>query len=257
MTDLLIDDKDYLWKSEQENILKKWGDKATCYKMMHERAYRKYWAMNAWFNIPIIIISTITGTGNFASSNFGSNALLFTYIIGGFSIFAGILATISTYIGAAQRLEGHHFAAIHWDKFTRKVQIELAKPRVDRIKAKTFMKMITDEYDRLIEMSPILPNDIVRWFTEMIDNNEHIDDSECKTCLYECFCFPCGCKICLCNLPECCNCTHKKNHSNTRTDWSKIELPEIIGRVKETHIAPENNDQLIEVKNDTYTIYRT
>jgi len=219
------EEKDYNWKEDQEDILKKWADKATCFKMMHERAYKKYWCMNAWFNIPVIIISTITGTGNFASNNFGSYAQLFTFIIGGFNIFAGMLATISTYIGAAQKLEGHRFSSIQWDKFTRKVQIELAKTRNYRIKAKIFIKQCAEEYDRLIEMSPILPNDIIIWFKDVVDNKDSDDSSFC----YECVCFPCGCKK-LCN---------QTTEHDTKSEWDKIELPEIIGRVKATHIASE------------------
>jgi hypothetical protein len=220
------EEKDYNWKDDQEDILKKWADKATCFKMMHERAYKKYWCMNAWFNIPVIIISTITGAGNFASNNFGSYSTMVTFIIGGSNIFAGMLATISTYIGAAQKLEGHRFSSIQWDKFTRKVQIELAKTRDCRIKAKVFIKQCAEEYDRLIEMSPILPNDIITWFKDVIDNNDSDDSSFC----YECVCFPCGCKqiTCCSNTP----------HAN-KSEWDKIELPEIIGRVKPTHIAIE------------------
>lgn len=90
------EEKDYSWRKEQELILKKWADKALCFKLMHERANKKYWCLNAWFNIPIIIISTITGTGNFASSSFGEGTKII-FIIGAFNIFGGILATIATY----------------------------------------------------------------------------------------------------------------------------------------------------------------
>jgi len=41
-------EKDYPWKEEQEKILKKWSDKALCFKMMHERAHKRYWCLNAW-----------------------------------------------------------------------------------------------------------------------------------------------------------------------------------------------------------------
>ena len=53
-----------IWRKEQEDILKKWADKALCYKTMHDKATKKYWCLNAWFNIPVIILSTLTGTGN-------------------------------------------------------------------------------------------------------------------------------------------------------------------------------------------------
>ena len=100
-----IDDQ---WKIEQEQILKRWADKGQCLKAMHERAYKKYWCLNAWFNIPIIILSTLTGTGNFAQSLFGSWASNFILIVGATSIFIAMLQTVGQYTGVAQKLESHH-----------------------------------------------------------------------------------------------------------------------------------------------------
>ena len=234
-----IVEKDYSWKKEQEQILKKWADKSLCFKMMHERAYKKYWCLNAWFNIPVIIISTITGTGNFASGSFGSSSQYITFIIGGFNLFAGILATVATYTGVAQKLEAHRFSSIAWDKFSRKVQIELAKARSDRTKAKDFIKQSAEEYDRLIEMSPILPNDIIRWFTNMIETGALDEElGECCTFCFECFCFPCGCSFCKCYCCEGKN-SNIEEDLKIKKQWSLIELPEIIGRIKPTEIAKE------------------
>jgi hypothetical protein len=232
-----IVEKDYSWKKEQEQILKKWADKSLCFKMMHERAYKKYWCLNAWFNIPVIIISTITGTGNFASGSFGPSSLYITFVIGGFNLFAGILATIATYTGVAQKLEAHRFSSVAWDKFSRKVQIELAKSRPDRIRAKDFIKQSAEEYDRLIEMSPILPNDIIRWFNNMIETGEFDEElGECSTCCFECFCFPCGCSFCKCSFCENHN-SHSEEDAKIKKQWSLIELPEVVGRIKPTEIA--------------------
>ena len=228
------DDHDYPWNNEHEDILRKWADKAVCYKVMHDRSYKKFWCMNAWFNIPVIIIATITGTGNFASSSFGSNALMYTFIIGGFNIFSGILATIATYIGAAQKCEGHRFATIHWDKFARRIQFELMKKRVDRIRVKIFMKQMIEEYDRLNEMSPILPNDIIRWFIDVV-NEEEKHYTDCGICCHECFCFACGCNLCTSCLTSCKD--HNSTMHNTKSQWCDMSLPEIVGKINKTEIA--------------------
>jgi hypothetical protein len=250
-----IVEKDYAWKDEQEDILRKWADKGLCFKMMHERAYRRFWCLNAWFNIPVIIISTITGTGNFASGSLGSMSQSIIFGFGALNIFAGILATIATYMGVAQKMEAHRFLSISWDKFTRKLQIELAKPRSDRVKAKDFIKSSAEEYDRLIEMSPILPTDIIRWFTNMIETGQFDDDlNEIEMCCFECFCFPCGCSMCsCCKVCKGTN-THHSNNENKKS-WEKIELPEIIGRVKPTKVAvepaPESPPPLVIVDNNS------
>ena len=235
-------EKNYSWKKEQEHILKKWADKALCFKIMHERANKKYWCLNAWFNIPIIIISTITGTGNFATGSMGNNTEIMIFVLGGFNIFGAILATIATYTGIAQKLEAHRFSSISWDKYARKIQIELSKSREDRVKAKNFIKQYAEEYDRLIEISPILPNDIIRWFKNLVDTGQFEESMpECAHFIYDCICFPCGCNLC-----ECC---HIKNTPNKLT-FENIELPEIIGQIKPTEIAEESNDICIKIQQD-------
>ena len=259
-------EKDYAWKEEQELILKKWADKALCFKMMHERANKKYWCLNAWFNIPVIIISTITGTGNFATSSFGPNAELFTFIIGAFNIFAGILATIATYTGVAQKLEAHRFASISWDKFSRKVQIELAKARDDRVKAKDFIKQCGEDFDRLIEISPLIPNDIIRWFTKMVATGEfETNINEFAQFCFDCVCFPCGCSICSCITCPCICGSKDENEelkNELKASWAEVELPEVIGRIKPTKIArpieiiPETPPPLVivDIKRDEHKI---
>lgn len=246
---------EYAWKNEQENILKKWADKSLCFKIMHERSYNRFWSLNAWFNIPVIIISTITGTGNFASGSFGTNSQYIIFILGAFNIFAGILATIATYTAVARKVEEHRFASVSWDKFARRLQIELAKSRADRVKAKDFIKSSSEEYDRLIEMSPILPNDIIRWFTNMIKTGDTEELGECATCCYECFCFPCGCGFCPCFYFLFCECLYntksvdelrveREEDMQLKKAWTQIELPESIGRLKPTEIAVEPESKI-------------
>ena len=259
---VIIEEKDYEWKDDQERMLKKWADKALCFKMMHERANKRFWCLNAWFNIPVIVISTITGTGNFASGSFGNeSSQTFIFILGALNIFAGILATIASYTNVAQKLEAHRFSTISWDKYARKLQIELSKSRKDRSKAKDYIKQAAEDYDRLIEMSPILPNDIIRWFTSMIETGQFVEDlNEVETCCFECCCFPCGCNYCKCFSCKCC-CKKKLTGKNQElmAIWKTIELPEVIGRVKPTEIAHEPEPEsppplvIVEIKNKELT----
>ena len=46
------------WDDREESILKGWAEKAACYQLMHDRSHKRYWCLNAWFAIPIIIFST-------------------------------------------------------------------------------------------------------------------------------------------------------------------------------------------------------
>ena len=239
-------EKDYAWQKEQEDILKAWADKAICFKTMHDKASKKYWCLNAWYTIPVIIFSTLTGTGNFAQASFPDEYKeLMVMIIGGINIFSGILSTIAQYTGVAQTLESHRFSSISWDKFARKIQIELAKPRKDRCNAKDFVKNCQEDYDRLIEIAPSFSSDIIRWFNNMIDTGQYEEDlSDCNLCCYEKFCFPFGCNLCVCqsSMFSCCSSRKRRDKkleckNELKEQWKTIELPEILGRIKPTKVA--------------------
>ena len=58
------------WKDNTENIFKKWCDHAVCYSWMHDRSFKKFNCHYSWFTIPVIILSTITGTANFAHERY-------------------------------------------------------------------------------------------------------------------------------------------------------------------------------------------
>jgi hypothetical protein len=59
-----MENREY-WKEEEERILKEWADKGQCYELMHARCHEIYRRKNTWFVIPVMIISTLTGTANF------------------------------------------------------------------------------------------------------------------------------------------------------------------------------------------------
>ena len=63
---------DTAWKKEHESILIDWADKAMCFRWLHARSCSKYNYWNIWFTIPIIIISTTTGTANFSQDKIAS-----------------------------------------------------------------------------------------------------------------------------------------------------------------------------------------
>jgi len=246
-----------IWKPEQENILKKWADKALCFKSMHDRASKKYWCLNAWFNIPIIILSTLTGTGNFAQGSFDpSYAGLLILIIGGANILSAILGTIAQYINVTGMLEGHRFASISWDKYSRGIQLELGKVRTDRQAPLPYLKSCQEDFDRLIEISPNFSNDIIEWFNRLISTGEFIDSQQCcGVCCYEWFCLPCGfrgCKRLKCWCPDCCKGydeTKELKKKQFKTNWNNIELPEILGRIQPTKIVRDNDNHNDNQKN--------
>ena len=114
------------WKVEEENLLKQWADKAQCYQWMHSRSHNIYSRKNALFTIPVIIISTITGTANFAQERFSDEYKTYVVLsIGTLSIIAGIITTIYQFLKIAELNEGHRVSTLSWGKFYRNIKTEL------------------------------------------------------------------------------------------------------------------------------------
>ena len=62
--------KPQIWTKEQENLLAEWSEKASAYRWLHSRSEKRYRCRNYTFTIPVIILSTLTGTANFAMDSF-------------------------------------------------------------------------------------------------------------------------------------------------------------------------------------------
>jgi len=153
------------WTCEHEQILIEWADKAMCYRWLHSKANAMYSSLNAWYTIPVIIISTLTGTANFAQERVPLNYQnYFVMIVGGFNILAGIISTIQQFLKITQLNEAHRVSGIAWDKFYRNVKIELAKHPDERMPVLQMIKMCKEEFDRLMETSPVIPDKIVKTF---------------------------------------------------------------------------------------------
>ena len=167
---------DYPWTVEHEKILVEWADKAMCYRWLHSKSTAMYNRLNALYTIPVIIISTLTGTANFAQTRVPTDYQnYFAMIVGGFNILAGIITTVQQFLKITQLNESHRVSSIAWDKFYRNIKIELAKHPSERIDPKQMLKMSKEEFDRLIETSPNIPDKIVTQFKLNFSEQESFD----------------------------------------------------------------------------------
>ena len=89
------EDKNQPWTPEQEKLLASWSEKAAGYRWLH---------MRYAFTIPVIILSTLTGTANFAMDSFvpEEHKQMAMACVGGVNIFAGILSTLQNFLRYAE-----------------------------------------------------------------------------------------------------------------------------------------------------------
>ena len=166
------------WTKDHEKILIDWADKAMCYRWLHATSNAKLSKINTYFTIPVIIMSTITGTANFAAERVPEEyRSYFSMAVGGVNIFAGIITTIQQFLKISETNEAHRVSSISWDKFYRKIRVELAKPPMERQNAYDFLKSCTEEFDRLMETSPAITKPIVLLFNKTF-NGDHLTEEQ-------------------------------------------------------------------------------
>ena len=169
--------KEIDWKEEHEKILVDWADKAMCYRWLHSKSNQVYSSQNAWYTIPVIVMSTLTGTANFAQERFPEGIKVYApMMIGAVNIFAGILTTIQQFLKISELNEAHRVAAIAWDKFYRNIKVELAKCPEERIHVGQMLKICKEEFDRLMETCPSISDDIIALFEKTFSDSR--DGSE-------------------------------------------------------------------------------
>lgn len=161
------------WTHHHEKILIEWTDKATCYKWLHEKAQREFAKKSRWFTIPVIVMSTLTGTANFAQDRIPTEYLsMATMVIGGINLIAGVITTIQQFLKINELNESHRVSAISWGKFQRNLHVELSKAPSERTQATHLIKVAKEEYDRLIETSNPIPSHIIRQFRQIFSGGD-------------------------------------------------------------------------------------
>ena len=175
--DAAVSTVDIDWTTDHEDILIEWADKAMCFRWLHSRAHALYSKLNYNYTIPVIVISTLTGTANFAQNRVPLEYQgYFVMVVGGFNILAGIITTIQQFLKITQLNESHRVSGIAWDKFYRNIKIELTRHPDERINVNQMLKMCKEEFDRMMETSPVIPDEIIAEFKKTIKNSIDYED---------------------------------------------------------------------------------
>lgn len=151
------------WNEYHENILRQWGEAAACYRYMHHRSFLMYKKLSLRFNLPVIVLSTITGTANFAQTTLPASIQpAAPSIIGGLNLVAGLIATIMQFLKVNELMENHRTAALGHGSLSRNIRLQLALPRNERKKeGLKFVEECKATYDSLLEQSPPIPKKIL------------------------------------------------------------------------------------------------
>ena len=155
-----LDSPEIEWEESVEQILSELGDEAQINAYLHKKSNEYYTVQNIKYQLPIIILSALSGTGNFISSNFPTYQQIIVLAVGGVSIFTSIISSVAQFLKVSQLSESHRISYLSWEKFHSNIKFQLNKRRESRDNLKEFLSVVVPEYQRLKEISSSIPKHI-------------------------------------------------------------------------------------------------
>jgi hypothetical protein len=152
------------WTEKLEDYFAATGEKAHCLGWVHKQAEALYSTRKTFIDLPVIVGSGVIAFLNAGSQTMFDDQRIASISLGIGSLVVGVLNTMGTYFGWAKRAEGHRISAIHYSKLYRFIAVEMSLPRDERMSPHDLLKYVKDQYDRLAEISPLVPTVIIHKF---------------------------------------------------------------------------------------------
>jgi len=146
-----------VWNEAIEALIKSLGEKALSLSWLHGRADKRYNYLNNYLALPTIVLSTITGVG---TASWGNEPNI-NFLMAGISIVVSIISTLNSYFAFAKRAEAHRLTSVAYSKLYLQISIELSLPRKKRMGVKDFLKTVSEQVQRLNEISPSIPDIVI------------------------------------------------------------------------------------------------
>jgi hypothetical protein len=161
-----FDRKSINWSKDVEQYFKAIGERSLCLSWMHKRSEQHFSVKATYVDIPVIILSTMSGSLSLSSSSiFGDEwAREASILCGLISIFVSIINTIASYFSYSRKAEASKACYIQYDKIARFIALELSLPTDERMNAADMLKVVNKDFDRLNEIGSFLPSGVISAF---------------------------------------------------------------------------------------------
>ena len=152
------------WTNELELYFAKTAERSHGLAWLHKQAETLFAKKRNLVDLPVIIISTAVGFLQVGSNSMFGDTNLASTLLGVGSLIVSVLNTTGTYFGFSKRAEGHRISSIQYNRLYRFLSVEMSLPRENRMSPRDLLKYTRDAYDRLDEISPLVPSEIINDF---------------------------------------------------------------------------------------------
>jgi hypothetical protein len=77
------------------------------------------------------------------------------------SVGIGVIKSLDSYFQLGKRSETHRIVSLQYAQINKKIAIELALHRKDRINAKDILNIIKTDIKNLEDIAPLIPDDVI------------------------------------------------------------------------------------------------
>lgn len=177
MGDLVVNEN-IEWNDRLEQYFAQTGEKAHCLGWLHKQSEAMFSYRTIFLDLPTIVIGAVNGFISVGSKQLFPNDEYASVYIGVIALFVSLLNTINSYFSWSRRAEGHRISSLQYSKLYRFLAIEMSLPRNQRMSAAELLKMTKESYDRLNEISPLIPPKIINEFQQKFSKETSISKPE-------------------------------------------------------------------------------
>ena len=160
-----------VWDESLEQLLARYADEAQVRENLHRKSYYEYKTLTTGFQLPIIILSALSGSFQFISKSYQAVEHIITNVTGGVSILVSIISATASYLKLGETMSKHEVAEIAWQRFYNMIKHELNLRRDLRQNAMDFLEECKISYNRLFEISPIVNQSVINNTKKQIKHN--------------------------------------------------------------------------------------
>jgi hypothetical protein len=171
-------DRKITWHTRLEEYFAQTGERAHCLSWLHAKAEEMYSSRTGWIDLPVIILGTLNGAISVGSDSLFGNSQYASVGVGVVALMTAILTTVGTYFAWAKRAEGHRISSINYGKLYRFLSVEMSLPRHERMTPDDLLKYTKEQYDRLAEVSPLVPPTIIEMFKAKFGGEKYAEISK-------------------------------------------------------------------------------
>lgn len=149
--------------TERDRLLELLDEQVERLKVLHRahweaaKAYKRY---SRSLGLPVVVLTTATGTALFASLE--SSGGQWQILAGSLALTAAVLAAVQTFLNYSEQAAEHRAAAPRWGVLRRKAQLLLVSPPESVEDLKSDLTNINNEWTEIEESVPGVPPKIYK-----------------------------------------------------------------------------------------------